>query len=91
MEKIHIGIIGLIAGACTTLSFVPQVVKILKTRHVRDISLLMYIILTTGVSLWLVYGILIEEAPIILANGVTLALCTAVIVMKLRYGRGGKS
>ncbi|MFC1570343.1 SemiSWEET transporter [Candidatus Omnitrophota bacterium] len=85
MEKIHIGMIGMIAGACTTMSFVPQIIKIIKTRHARDISLLMYVVLTTGIFLWLVYGLLIEEAPIIMANGVAFILCLSVIIMKIAY------
>ena len=85
MEKFHIGIIGMIAGACTTVSFVPQIIKIFRTKHVRDISLMMYVVLTTGIFLWLVYGLLIEEFPIILANGVAFVLCLSVIIMKLAY------
>ncbi|MDP8299263.1 MAG: SemiSWEET transporter [Candidatus Tantalella remota] len=88
MEKIHIGLIGMIAGICTTVSLVPQILKILKTKHARDVSLGMYIILSTGVLLWLIYGIFLEELPLILANAVTLALCFTVIVMKLMF-RGG--
>ena len=86
MEKIHIGIMGIIAGICTTISFIPQVIKILKTRKARDISLCMYIILATGVFLWLVYGIFLGEFPIILANSVTLILCFLVLIMKMIYG-----
>ncbi|MEA3489547.1 MAG: SemiSWEET transporter [Candidatus Omnitrophota bacterium] len=89
MEKIHIGILGLLAGACTTVSFLPQVIKILKTRKAGDISLYMYIILTTGVFLWMVYGIFLREIPIILANGVTLVLCVLVLAMKIKYGKRG--
>lgn len=85
MEKIHIGIIGIIAGACTTMSFVPQIIKIIKTKHVRDISLMMYTVLTTGVFLWLIYGIFLDEFPIILANGVAFCLCLSVVIMKLVY------
>jgi len=54
----YITIIGLIAGACTTISFLPQVFKIYRTRETRDLSLGMYIILSVGISLWVVYGIL---------------------------------
>ena len=87
MEKIHIGITGLIAGACTTISFIPQILKIIKTRKVRDISGAMYTVLTTGVFLWLVYGIFLRELPIILANGVSLVLCLGILVMKFIYGK----
>jgi MtN3 and saliva related transmembrane protein len=85
MEKIHISTIGLIAGICTTISFVPQIIKIIKTKQVRDLSLCMYIILTTGVLLWLIYGVLIREAPIILANSATFILCLFVLVSKFAY------
>jgi len=88
MNAYHIGFIGLLAGFCTTVSFIPQFVKILQTRQVRDISLIMYTVLTGGIFLWLVYGILIRELPIILANAVSLMLCSAIIVLKVVYGRG---
>ncbi|MGB2601565.1 MAG: SemiSWEET transporter [Candidatus Omnitrophota bacterium] len=87
MQKIHISTIGLIAGVCTTISFIPQMVKILRTKHVRDLSSSMYIILTVGITLWLIYGIFLGELPIILANSVTLCFCVFVLVSKIRYGR----
>lgn len=87
MHRIHISTIGLIAGICTTVSFIPQMVKIIKTKQVRDLSGYMYIILTTGIALWLVYGIFLGELPIILANSITLCFCVFVLVSKLRYGR----
>lgn len=85
MEKIHIGIIGLIAGGCTTVSFVPQLLKILRTKHARDISLSMYIVLTTGILLWIIYGLLIEELPIILSNAVAFVLCLIIVILKLMF------
>jgi MtN3 and saliva related transmembrane protein len=87
MQDIHIGIIGIIAGFCTTVSFVPQLIKIVKTRHVRDISLHMYVVLTTGIFLWLIYGIFLGEFPIIFANSVSFLLCSFIIYMKIRYGK----
>ncbi|MBD3426121.1 MAG: hypothetical protein GF409_02695 [Candidatus Omnitrophica bacterium] len=90
MDRLHISLIGFAAGICTTLSFVPQVVKILRTKRARDISLYMYIILTLGIFLWLVYGILIGEFPIVLANGITLCFCLMVLVSKAVYSRGDK-
>lgn len=86
MDDIFINILGIIAGVCTTVSFVPQVVKIFKTKQVRDISLCMYIILTTGILLWLIYGIFLGKIPIILANIMSFILCVFVIVMKKRHG-----
>jgi MtN3 and saliva related transmembrane protein len=78
--------IGLIAGVFTTGSILPQLIKILKSRHTRDISLLMYIFLTLGVLLWLIYGLIINELPIILANGASLLLTTGVLILKMKNG-----
>jgi MtN3 and saliva related transmembrane protein len=77
--------IGLLAGLLTTLAFVPQVVKTWKTRHTRDISLTMFLAFTTGVALWLVYGILLGAWPVILANFVTLLLAGIILGLKLKY------
>ena len=88
MQQLHIGIIGIIAGICTTISFIPQIIKILKTRHVRDISLYMFVILTAGIFLWLVYGIFLRQFPIILANSVSLILCLFILAAKVMYGGG---
>ena len=77
---------GYLAAALTTLAFVPQVRKALRTRDTRAISLGMYLMFSTGVALWLVYGVLIGAWPIILANGVTLVLAATVLWHKLREG-----
>lgn len=78
--------IGGTAASLTTAAFIPQAWKIWRTRHTADISLNMYILFTLGVALWLVYGILLESWPIIIANGVTLLLASAVLAMKLKFG-----
>lgn len=78
--------IGLAAGACTTLSFVPQVVKTVRSRDTRSLSLGMYLIFTAGVALWLAYGLAIGDFAIALANGVTLLLAGVVLAYKLRLG-----
>lgn len=85
MNRNLTNITGLVAAALTTVSFLPQVIKILKTRHTKDISLLMYIVFTTGVLLWLIYGILLKEMPIIIGNGITLIFVIIVLVFKIRY------
>ncbi|PIR38755.1 MAG: hypothetical protein COV35_05550 [Alphaproteobacteria bacterium CG11_big_fil_rev_8_21_14_0_20_39_49] len=77
-------IIGIIAATCTTGSFIPQVIKIFKTRNTRDLSLSMYVLFTVGVSMWLIYGFMINSIPVILANSVTLCLTSLVLFMKLR-------
>lgn len=79
-------LIGGIAATLTTCSFIPQVWRVWQTRHTKDISLLMYAFFTIGVALWLAYGILLGSWPIMLANGITLVLAGAVLVLKLRFG-----
>lgn len=78
--------IGSIAGCLTTVAFVPQVYRIWRTRSARDVSLHTYVVFTIGVALWLVYGILRREPPIIAWNAVTLALAGAILWMKRRFG-----
>ncbi len=78
--------IGGIAATLTTCSFVPQVWKVWRTRHTKDISLLMYSLFSAGVALWLIYGILLSSWPIIVANTITLLLAGTVLVLKLRFG-----
>jgi len=75
---------GYIAAFCTTISFLPQVIRILKTRETQGISLGMYSIFTFGVAMWLVYGLALENWPMILANTVTLALAGSVLILTLR-------
>jgi MtN3 and saliva related transmembrane protein len=79
-------LIGYGAAILTTLSFVPQAWLTFRTRDVRGISLGMYSVFTAGVALWLLYGVLTGAWPIVLANGVTLALASVILGMKLRYG-----
>jgi len=79
-------IIGLIAGAFTTIAFLPQVIKTLKLKETKDISLWMYIILCAGVFLWLVYGLLIKDLPIIAANSISFILAVIILSSKLKYG-----
>lgn len=78
--------IGLGAGFLTTISFVPQAHKIWRTRSARDVSLGMMVAFTLGVALWLAFGILRQDPPIIVWNAVTLVLALAILAMKLRYG-----
>lgn len=81
-----IDLIGTCAATLTTVAFVPQVWQVLKTRHTADISLAMYGLFTTGVAMWLVYGVMLGAWPIIIANGITLLLAGMVLAMKLHYG-----
>jgi MtN3 and saliva related transmembrane protein len=79
-------LIGLMAAICTTGSFLPQVIRAWRTRSTRDVSAWMFILLVTGNSLWLVYGALIGDLPLVIANLVTLALVGIILTLKLRYG-----
>jgi MtN3 and saliva related transmembrane protein len=79
-------LIGLAAATLTTLSFLPQMYHSLRTRDTHSISLGMYALFTLGIAMWLIYGVLIHDWPVMLANGVTLVLALVVLVLKLRYG-----
>ena len=78
-------LLGLLAGTLTTLSFLPQVIKTWKSKSTKDISLGMFISFCAGVFLWLVYGILIHDLPVIITNFVTLILASSILWMKLKY------
>ncbi|NQV56628.1 MAG: SemiSWEET transporter [Rhodospirillales bacterium] len=80
-----VSILGFLAGGLTTLAFVPQVVKVWRTRSTADISLLTFLALCVGIVLWLVYGFLIGDLPLLIANGVTLFLAVNILVFKIRY------
>lgn len=79
-------LIGYLAASLTTVAFLPQVVRIWRTRSARDVSLPTFVLFTTGVALWLVYGLLLTAWPIIAANVVTLVLALLILALKLRFG-----
>ena len=78
-------LLGLVATAFTTSSFVPQVWRTWKTRDVSGISLPTYVIITVGLALWLVYGVLKDDLPLIVANAMMVVLTGAITVMKLKF------
>jgi MtN3 and saliva related transmembrane protein len=78
-------IFGYLAAAFTTISFVPQAVKIIRSRHTKDISLGMYAILNAGVICWLFYGYLNDNLPILVANMITILFTSTILIMKIRY------
>jgi len=78
-------IVGLAAATLTTIAYIPQAIKIIRTKHTKDLSLLMYIVLTIGIVLWLVYGLMLSSLPIILANIVTVTLTSIILALKIRY------
>jgi MtN3 and saliva related transmembrane protein len=77
--------LGLVAGTLTSIAAIPQLVKTLRTRHARDISIWQPLLLAIGVALWLIYGILIQDLPLILANIIPLACNVMLAILKLRY------
>ena len=77
--------LGTVAGILTTAAFVPQVVKTWRTRSARDISGVMFVAFSIGVALWIVYGVMVRSAPVVIANSVTLVLALAVLGMKARF------
>ena len=86
MEPFAIKLLGFAAATCTTLAFAPQFVKVWRTRSTEDISLGMFLVMVLGVALWLLYGLLSGDAPLIASNAITLVLAGAILFMKLKYG-----
>ena len=76
---------GYVAATLTTVAFIPQALKTLKTRDTRSISLGMYIVFTVGVGFWLMYGIYLHSLPMIVSNVITFGLAAAILAMKLRW------
>lgn len=82
--------IGLIAGFFTTLGYAPQIVKGYLTGRMDDVSILMPLLLTIGLSLWLIYGLVMDDFPIIFWNAIAVVFNFLIIVMKLHYGKKGR-
>ncbi len=78
--------LGLSAAFCTTAAYIPQAVKVWRTRSTHDVSLVMFIVMVLGVALWLLYGLVISDKPLIIANGITLLLAASILICKLRFG-----
>jgi MtN3 and saliva related transmembrane protein len=78
--------IGMLAAVVSTVGFAPQVIKVYRTRMTRDLSLGSFIILFSGLSLWLIYGLLLDNLPIIAGNATACAMAAYIIVMKIRHG-----
>ena len=79
--------LGFVAASCTTAAFVPQLVRVLRLRSARDISLPTFLMFSVGVLLWLVYGVYTDSKPVIASNVVTLVLSVSILILKLRYDR----
>jgi MtN3 and saliva related transmembrane protein len=79
--------IGSAAAVCTTLSFVPQLLRVWRLKSARDISITMFLLFSLGITLWLSYGLMIHSWPVIMSNVFTLMLSLAIMGLKLRYDR----
>lgn len=78
-------VIGFFAAICTTIAYLPQMIKIIKSKSAKDVSMAMYLVMLTGVILWLLYGINIGSAPVIVANAITAIFVLTIIINKLKY------
>jgi MtN3 and saliva related transmembrane protein len=78
-------ILGILAGTFCTVSFVPQVLKIYKTKNVSDLSIITFSMFSLGVALWMAYGIVLNDYAIVIANGITLLLSLVILCMKFKY------
>ncbi len=85
LEAYQIEIIGYCAAFLTTIAFLPQAIQSWRLRDLSGISLGMYSLFTAGVGLWLVYGLIIEKWPLILANTLTFILALSILILKLRH------
>lgn len=89
MTQVHplFTLIGYAAAVCTTVAFVPQLLRVWQRRTARDISLSMFLVFSIGELFWLLYGIFIHSLPVILANAITLLLALAILTLKLYFDR----
>jgi MtN3 and saliva related transmembrane protein len=83
---VGITLLGICAGTLTTIAFLPQLVKVWRSKSAKDISMTWLVTFTIGVSLWLLYGLLLGQFPIVIANAITLGLTLIILAFKLRYG-----
>ncbi|MCH7850355.1 MAG: lipid-A-disaccharide synthase N-terminal domain-containing protein [Nanoarchaeota archaeon] len=77
--------LGFLAALLTTIAFIPQVIKSWKTKKTKDVSLAMFIILVVGIFLWLIYGLLVKDLPLIVANLITFILVSSILFLKLKH------
>lgn len=82
----NLDLLGYVAAAFTTVAFVPQAVKTIRSRDTRAISLWMYVTFTAGIVLWFAYGLAIQSWPIILSNAITFLLAATILALKVRHG-----
>ena len=78
--------LGVVAATCTTLSFVPQAAKTIRTRDTSGISLWMYLVFTVGIGFWFGYGIVLDSWPMIISNAITFLLSATILGLKVKHG-----
>jgi len=78
-------LIGFAAAFCTTAAFFPHVLRVMKTKSTHDISLGMFLLMTVGTFLWLIYGVQIDSKPVMVANLISFALAFIILIYKLKY------
>ena len=83
---LFVTLVGMIAGILTTVAFLPQVIRTWRTRSTADISLVMFLVYVTGIVLWLIYGLMLNDLPLITSNAVTLVFSGTILALKLRHG-----
>jgi MtN3 and saliva related transmembrane protein len=84
---IIVTIIGFTAAALTTGSFLPQAIKTIRTKDTHSISLFMYLLFSIGTLLWLLFGLLSNNIPIVVANAITLVFAVIILIYKIKYGK----
>lgn len=85
LDPIYVNVVGTLAALCSIVSFVPQIVKIVRERDASSVSLRMYFVTVTGFALWVTYGTMLESWPLIVANTANLVLAATILVLKYRY------
>jgi len=78
--------VGYVAAVLTTAAYVPQMIKVVRHKHTQSISLGMYVLISAGLAMWFVYGVMIDSPSIILANSITFVLALIILFMKLKHG-----
>lgn len=87
MEIIFIEILGYISATLTTIAFVPQILKTIKTKSAKDVSMGMFALFTSGVFLWIIYGLLTNTKPVFISNIIIFCLALTQIILKIKYDK----
>ena len=82
-----IELVGFVAAICTTVAFVPQLLRVIRLRSAREISLPTFLLFSVGVFLWVIYGVHIGSKPVIASNAITLVVSLSILILKLRFDR----